>query len=67
MFTTIREEHPQSVKQALDHFGIVWLGEMDKIVSGDLDTDLKRDPGLLALRGNSFKVSSPTGEVLFTS
>lgn len=59
MFTTLREEHPQSVKQALDHFGVPWLAEMDKIVSGDLDADLKLDAGLLALRGNSFKVSIP--------
>lgn len=58
MFTTIREEHPQQVKQAMDHFGVIWLGEMEKIVSRDLDSDLKRDPGLLVLRGNSFKVSA---------
>lgn len=57
MFATLKIEHPQQVKQALDHFGVIWLGEMEKIVSRDLDSDLKLDPGLLVLRGNSFKVS----------
>lgn len=59
MFTTVREENPQAVKQAMEHFGPVWLGEMDRIVSGDLQADLKRDPGLLGLRNAAFKVRCP--------
>lgn len=62
MFTTVREEYPQAVKDALDHFAPTWLSEMEKIISEDVVSTLTRDPGLLGLRNASFRVSALLNE-----
>lgn len=59
MLETVREEHPEAVKSALEEIGEIWLGAFRQLLSVDARKEVEGSWDSLGLRIEIFRVSFP--------
>jgi hypothetical protein len=56
MLETVREEHPQAVKSALEQIAPTWLGAFRQLLAQDAVKELQNDWAAIGIRIAIFKV-----------
>ena len=54
------QEHYDAARQTLDQVGPVWMNNLGRIASADIDQIFLQDPGLMGLLNSAFSVSYDT-------